>query len=407
MFDQVLTLTDLYENYAILAGLVFLVSLLLTPITGVIAQAIGIIDQPAHKRDQDDKTRSRRIHKKSMPKFGGIAIVIAFLVGILLALDAGLLQMDSYQLAHIVIGVIFLTIGGFLDDYYDLSSQTQLMVHFVAAFIITLSGIHIDLIEVMQVSINFEVITWEFSILDWPLSISPVSDLITILWIVGVINALNWVSGIDGLAAMMSLFAAVTMLFIGVRTEALFAAALAAILAGSISGFLPYNFPPARTFNGSIGDMVQGYLLAILAIISSAKLSTSLILLALPIIDAVWVVLGRLRRHRKEINNPLDILKISDKTHLHHRFLDMGFSVRQTLAIETIIFLGFCIMAYYFAGFSDQTLVVMIAVFTCFVLFVIVAIVRSMAIKRRANKVEEKPKAQVVEEESPEEQYTY
>jgi UDP-GlcNAc:undecaprenyl-phosphate GlcNAc-1-phosphate transferase len=281
------------------------------------------------------------------------------------------------------------------------------MVHFVAAFIITLSGIHIDLIEVMQVSINFEVITWEFSILDWPLSISPVSDLITILWIVGVINALNWVSGIDGLAAMMSLFAAVTMLFIGVRTEALFAAALAAILAGSISGFLPYNFPPARTFNGSIGDMVQGYLLAILAIISSAKLSTSLILLALPIIDAVWVVLGRLRRHRKEINNPLDILKISDKTHLHHRFLDMGFSVRQTLAIETIIFLGFCIMAYYFAGFSDQTLVVMIAVFTCFVLFVIVAIVRSMAIKRRANKVEEKPKAQVVEEESPEEQYTY
>jgi UDP-GlcNAc:undecaprenyl-phosphate GlcNAc-1-phosphate transferase len=155
--------------------------------------------------------------------------------------------------------------------------------------------------------------------------------------------------------------------------------------------------------------MTQGFLLAILAIVSGGKLTTSIIILALPLIDAAWVLLGRFIKHRQEIKNPLDLLAISDKTHLHHRLLDMGLTRRQTLFIEVTIFLIFCIAAYQLSGFSQQTVAVMVAVVACCVIFIIISLLSRRAKRLNIDKAKQTTQTQrkAVVDEAPEDKYAY
>ncbi|MFW5702813.1 MAG: MraY family glycosyltransferase [Candidatus Dojkabacteria bacterium] len=417
----------LYDAYLFVAFLSALIAFFLTPLTGSISRRLQAVDLPPHLRKNGDQTKERRIHKEVMPNLGGLAVFAGFLLTIMIVFFTNTSafqelqnifetqdRISSQQFWHIVFGVSLVAIAGFWDAWKDMPAKSQFLWQFVAALVITLGGIRIDFIQILGMSVEFEIIRWDFTLLGLDLSFSLLSDLITILWIVGLINAMNWVSGIDGLGGMMSAFASITFLFIAVKFDVVVAAILAAGLAGAILGFLPFNLPPAKTFNGSAGDMVQGYLLAILAIISGAKLTASIILLAIPIIDAVWVLSGRIKNNPDLWKNPMRIMSISDKSHLHHRLLDLGFSVKGTLVTEMTIFLAFCVAAYYFAGFRGEAVLAIGMVLIAFAILALISIWRNRKlIKRNAEgngqeqNQQPKTKSRIVREETPEEKYAY
>jgi UDP-GlcNAc:undecaprenyl-phosphate GlcNAc-1-phosphate transferase len=418
-----LELLQQYQDLIIIVIASFFVSLILTPVTGVIAHKIGAIDAPPDQRDRSDDTRFRRIHKTVMPSLGGVALIVALVVGLFLGYRLGFFQgITDQQIFHIALGLAIILMLGVRDSISDVNPKTQILLQIVAAVIITLSGIKINFIEILGINIPFDQLNWTLQMGQINLYIAPIADLITILWIVGLINAMNWVSGIDGLGAGMSGFASLTIMFISFKYGNIFSSALAAALFGAVSGFFPFNFPPAKTYNGTTGDMTQGFILAVLAMLSGAKLTASLILLAIPIIDAAWVLIGRYRRHKNELKSITDLLKVSDKTHLHHRFLALGLSIRQTLLIELSIFTVFCITAYYFAGFERETILVLVAGLLCLIIFTVISFLQKRRPQgattqetfgpgkiRRSNLAgstssSKKPK---VETQTPEEKYAY
>lgn len=404
-FEPIQTLFNQYQPLLPVVFISFLVALILTPLTGYLAVKVGAIDSPGGERDLRDHTKERRIHKIPMPRLGGIAVFVGIMVGVFLAIRIGLISADNQQLWHILLGMTVILILGYVDSRSDITGGAQFAFQILAALIVVVGGVKILNIDVLGLYLNFDVINFTVPIGPLTLYFSPLADIITLLWIVGLINVMNWVSGIDGLAAAMSIIGALTLTFIGIKTGAIFAAVLAAITFGGILGFLPFNFPPAKTFNGSIGDMLQGFLLAVLAILSGAKMTTSIILLALPIIDAVWVLIGRYFKHRRELHGLRDLLEISDKTHLHHRLMALGLSSKQTLGVELVIFFGFCIAAYQLAGFSNETVVAMVAILVCLLIFVVIKVVNALRAKR-TSRIRGENMAPI-NTETPEDRYAY
>jgi UDP-GlcNAc:undecaprenyl-phosphate GlcNAc-1-phosphate transferase len=402
-------LLEQYQNFFLLVGVVTVLSFLLAPIAGAIAMRIGAVDKPAQLRDRNDPTRFRKIHDVIMPQLGGAAVFVSFAIGAILAYQSGaLVGVSSQQLLMLSIAIFVIVALGFWDSITDVPARTQIMLQFLAAIIVTMAGIKILNIEILSTFINFDWANFTIPVAGLQLQFNLPADIITWVWIVGVVNAINWVDGIDGLSSSMVLFAALTLVFIGVKYEAMFAAVLAAILFGSVLGYLPFNLPPAKTYAGGIGVMFPGFLLSILAIMSGAKLSTALILLALPVIDAMWVLWGRFRNHRREIKSIFDLMRISDKTHLHHRLLDIGLSKKQALVAEISIFLVFCVAAYYLAGFSEGTVGILIALAFVLIVFTVVSILSRRAARRKPVLEKEKaaPKVKVATE-TPEEKYAY
>jgi UDP-GlcNAc:undecaprenyl-phosphate GlcNAc-1-phosphate transferase len=397
-----------YYFYIILLVAAALISFLFTPITGEISRRIGAVDVPGKLRNRNDPLRERKQHDDVMPNLGGLAIFFSILIMFIYLLVTQDIFHSNFEVAfHVILAVAIIAFMGWMDSSQDIPAAEQLAFQVVAALLITTAGIKISNIDVLYLNLNFDVVSWQMHIGSLVLYISPIADLITVVWIVGMINAMNWVSGIDGLAASISVFAAITLTLIGVKTGFVFAAMLSAITAGAVLGFLPFNLPPAKTFNGSIGDMLQGLLLSVLGIMSGAKLSVTIILLAIPIIDALWVIIGRLRRHKHEIRSIVDLMKISDKTHLHHRLLSLGLSIRQALLVELLIFLGFCVLAYYLAGFSNASIGLLIAIGFCVTIFLVISYLQ----RKKPEPVTEIPKEPgkevVISEETPEEKYAY
>jgi len=408
--EEILAIFSQYEGLLGIILVAGLTSFILTPLSGAIAFKIGAVDKPASMRDRGDKTRHRKIHDKIMPQLGGLAVTIGMVVGIFLAYQSGLMStIDSWQFTQILIGLAVIVMLGIWDDIVDVPAKTQFFIQIIAALIITSAGIRIDLVEILGLQLDFNVLEFTINLGERVLYFSPLADFITVIWIVGVVNAINWVDGIDGLSGTMAMVAAFTMMFIATRNSAVLAAVMAAVLGGAVFGYLPFNLPPAKTYSGSSGVMTQGFLLAILAIVSGGKLTTSIIILALPLIDAAWVLLGRYVRNRREIKGPLDLLAISDKTHLHHRLLDMGMSRRQTLFIEVTIFLIFCIAAYQLSGFSQQTVAVLVAVVACCLIFITISLLSRRAKRLNIDKTKQttEPQRKAVVDDAPEDKYAY
>lgn len=413
-FSQLQILITQYQQYFTIGMVALVVSFLATPFTGVLAHRMGAVDAPARLRERNDPNRSRKIHDTVMPLLGGVAIFVGFLVGVIIAAQSGFFSGHNQKLLHILLAVVLIIILGIWDAVRDVPAKPQFAFQILVALIIVSGGIKIEAIDMLGLDLSFNAINFTINLGSLTLYFSPIADLITIIWIVGLINAINWLDGIDGLATSISFFAAITMVFIsvkflGVNPLGVFGAAMGAALVGAILGYLPYNLPPAKTFGGSSGVFLEGLVLAVLAIISSRRLTASLVLLALPVVDAIWVLTGRYIKHRKEIKNPLDLLKISDKTHLHHRLLETGLSKKQTLGAEVGLFLLFCVAAYYIAGFSTETVLFLIAVALCLLLFVAIRFAQSKHKVREAKRIEAEeaaPKVRV-QHETPEEKYAY
>jgi UDP-GlcNAc:undecaprenyl-phosphate/decaprenyl-phosphate GlcNAc-1-phosphate transferase len=275
-----------------------LLSLGLTPIATRIATRTGAMDQPA----------PRRVHAQPTPRLGGLPIFIAFFG----AIGVSLLYPRSDpnelpRLAGLLIGSALVFAVGAYDDYRELKALPQLAAQVIAASIAAGAGVLIREIPNPFGGAPLAFETW-FAI------------LFTLFWLVGMMNTVNWLDGIDGLAGGVIVIAGAVMFVHTYRLEQYSITLLALALVGTVVGFLFFNFFPAKIFLGSAGANVLGLALGVLSIIGGAKVATALLVLGIPILDVAWQILSRLRAGKSPFS--------ADRGHLHHRLLDLGLSQR-------------------------------------------------------------------------------
>jgi UDP-GlcNAc:undecaprenyl-phosphate GlcNAc-1-phosphate transferase len=281
------------------------VAFLATPLVIRLAKLVGAIDVP---RD------NRRVHKVPTPRLGGLAIFLGFMVA--------LYYREGFkpEMFGILTGASIIVTLGFFDDMKPLPAKFKLIVQIIAAAIVIQSGVKINWVT-NPLYFMFPGIPYiHFGIWSYPL---------TLVWIVGVTNAINLVDGLDGLAAGISAISAVTLLIAAMSTGQELAAFLAAILAASTLGFLPYNFNPAKIFMGDTGALFLGFMLSVISVTGALKSAAALSILipifaiGLPIFDTLFAMVRRALSGKSMME--------ADKGHLHHRLLEAGMSQKQAV----------------------------------------------------------------------------
>ncbi len=285
----------------------FAFSFAATPIVYRFAFKIGAIDVP---RD------SRRMHKKPIPRLGGLAIIFGFTVAICCF---GHL---SRSLGAILAGAAIIAVMGVVDDCKNLDAKLKFCIQIIAALVVIIGG-----------NIRITVLTNPNIFSDNPYVILPdwLSGVTTVLWIVFITNAVNFIDGLDGLAAGVSAIMSVSLVFIAVRVGEYSVATVGLALMGACFGFLPFNFNPAKIFMGDTGSTFLGFMLATLSIQGVFKsyaiisFAVPLLILGLPLFDALFAMIRRIYHGQSPMT--------ADRGHLHHRLIDMGFSQKQTVFI--------------------------------------------------------------------------
>ena len=311
----------MWGDIAIAFLLAFIVAFMTTPYTIKIAHKIGAVDVPKDER---------RMHKKAMPKFGGPAVILGFLVSVIYLIivmsmenTINLFGSESYgmKLLGMFLGIVVLSITCIIDDIKTIRPIVKLFGQLVAA--------------VIAVSFGIRLGEFNLSFINNPLIEEIVSCVITVVWIVGVTNAINLIDGLDGLSSGISVISAISLLVIFVLNGSpLISIVLITALAGALVGFLPFNFTPAKTFIGDTGSNFLGFSLSIISILGVAKTYTfavivlPLIVLGLPIFDTLWAIIRRLIKGKS-----IKAIFKADKGHLHHRIVARGFGQKQAVLI--------------------------------------------------------------------------
>lgn len=330
----------LLTNISNLFGLTliaFAITFFITPLVGRIARKVGAIDLPANQRKRTERGLTTRLHAYPYPKLGGLAMVIAMAI----MLGGFLLTSESYSSVSnylgVFLGLAIVIILGFVDDIWEISPTTQLGLQFLAAFCVVISGVSINSISLLGVNVDFQIFNIVIQIGEYTTSLIFPAAIITILWIVGLINVINWVGGVDALNGTVTSIALVTLLILVASTGNLPLAGLIAIHLGAVLGVLPFNYNPGKIMYGSIGDYVNGYLLAIFAILGGARWSATLLILALPIADGMFVVYTRFRDYPELRSKPWQLFSISGYNHFHHRLLASGYTKKLVVLVEGAI----------------------------------------------------------------------
>ena len=311
----------MWGNIAIAFILAFIVSFMATPYTIKIAKKIGAVDVPKDKR---------RMHTKAMPKFGGPAVILGFIVSmiyliIIMSIEGSLDLFTELEygkkLLGVLLGIGVIAITGVLDDVKTLKPWQQLIGQVLAATIVVAFGTRI---EHLNIPFLYRIGLSE-----------AFSTILTIVWIVGVTNAINLIDGLDGLSSGISLISCISLLVIFLMNDSpMIATIIVTALSGALVGFLPYNFAPAKTFIGDTGSNFLGFMLAVVSILGVAKTYTMavivlpVIVLGLPIFDVIFAITRRVIKGKsiKAAFKP-------DKGHLHHRLVKKGFSQKQAVLI--------------------------------------------------------------------------
>jgi UDP-GlcNAc:undecaprenyl-phosphate/decaprenyl-phosphate GlcNAc-1-phosphate transferase len=278
----------------------FILSIVLTPLVKKLAYKIGATDKP----------NKRKVHQKIMPRLGGLAIFLSFIIGV------AIISPESPYTLGFIAGAFVIIITGVLDDMIELSAKVKMLGQIVAALLVILVGG--AQIEFIKIPFGGEL---EFGFMSIPL---------TILWIVGVTNAINLIDGLDGLAAGVSSIALITISVMAIFMNDVFVLTMASILLVSTLGFLFYNFHPAKIFMGDTGALFLGYMISVLALlgfknITVVSLIIPVIILGVPISDTFFAIIRRFVNKQP--------LSAPDKSHLHHCLLRLGYSHRQTVLI--------------------------------------------------------------------------
>ncbi|MDY3015178.1 MAG: MraY family glycosyltransferase [Evtepia sp.] len=295
----------------IMAALVaaMLISFIATPVVKSLAQKVGAIDVPKD---------GRRMHDHPIARMGGLAIFFGFLLSTLVFVPL------SRPLQGMLLGGVIIVILGVLDDIYALPALPKLIVQIVAALMAVMGG------NVIQVISNPNLFS------DNPYwSLGSLSIPISVIWIVAITNAVNLIDGLDGLAVGVATISSLTMLVIAMLVSEGVVALMMAALAGGCIGFMPYNLNPAKIFMGDTGSTFLGFILATVSIQGLFKFYTIIsfavpfLMLGLPLFDTCFAILRRVSKGQ----NPM----APDRSHVHHRLIDMGFNQKQAVSILYII----------------------------------------------------------------------
>jgi UDP-GlcNAc:undecaprenyl-phosphate GlcNAc-1-phosphate transferase len=328
-------------------GIAALLAYLLTPLAMRLATRAGAIDEP---------DSGRRIHLRPIPRAGGLAVMVAFVIIGLAALglqwqtelytsgrpwelDRWLLE--EYEIIAVFMGAVVAAAFGLIDDKWQIRARWQF------AFQLALAGFAILLgLQILEINNPLEFLGGVFA--DDTLVFEGIlAALVTALWIVGMINSINFIDGLDGLSTGVAIIAALTLGFVSLGYESSYqpmVALLCSVFAGALLGYLPWNFNPAKVFIGTTGVMVMGYLLAVLAILGSAKVAVALLILGVPIIDTFWIITRRLLSGHSPFT--------PDRGHIHHRLLDLGLSHRGVVLLIYAITIALAVISVLLAGGS-------------------------------------------------------
>lgn len=288
----------------------FLCSLAI-PLAGYAAGRLGAVDRPG----------PRRVHSYPTPRLGGLAVFLALALALLRN------QQYSAHLLGIAAGAAIIFVLGFLDDVRSLSARTRLFWQVAAAAVTAGAGLKLTFAQHLP---GGEVLSF----------------VLTVLWLVGITNAFNFMDGIDGLASAMG--AVCSLLFVGIawNSSQYEVAFLSAALAGACSGFLTVNWHPARMFLGDGGSTLIGFLLGCLAVYGSwatgnpaVALSTPLLVLGIPVFDIIYTTISRVKNG--QVSTVKEWLEYTGRDHFHHRLMKLGLGVRQTVAF--ILLLNLCL----------------------------------------------------------------
>ena len=310
--------SDLQTMGWVAAALVtaMVVALIATPVVKSLAFKVGAVDVPKD---------NRRMHDHPIPRMGGLAIFFGFILSVLLYVEM------TPQFRGMLLGGVIIVVLGIFDDIYALGAKFKLVIQIIAALVAVLSG------NVIEIISNPNVFSpnpwWDLGWLSYPA---------TVLWIVAITNAVNLIDGLDGLACGVSTISALTMLVISLAVADAPVAIVMAALAGACIGFLPYNLNPAKIFMGDTGSTFLGFILAVMSIQGLFKFYTIIsfavpfLMLGLPIFDTCFAFIRRIA-HGQSPMHP-------DRSHVHHRLIDMGFNQKQAVAVLYIIsaILGLC-----------------------------------------------------------------
>ncbi len=286
-----------------------LISFIATPVVKSLAEKVGAVDVPKD---------GRRMHDHPIPRMGGLAIFLGFLLSTLVFVPL------STSLRGMLLGGVIIVVLGIIDDIHALPAMPKFIVQIIAALIAVLHG---NVIEVLSNPNIFSDNAY------WVLG--PWAIPFSVIWIVAITNAVNLIDGLDGLAVGVATISSLTMLVIAMLVSDSLVALMMAALAGSCIGFLPYNHNPAKIFMGDTGSTFLGFVLATVSIQGLFKFYTIIsfavpfLMLGLPLFDTCFAILRRLSKGQ----NPMS----PDRSHVHHRLIDMGFNQKQAVAILYVI----------------------------------------------------------------------
>lgn len=307
-------------DIAIAFLLAFITSYVFTPYSIRLARKVKAVDRPKD---------NRKVHRKIMPRLGGIAIVIGFLMSsiyliIVMVIDKNLdIFKNNYyiRLLGFFLGIIILEIFCYFDDTKGIKPIVKLIGQLIAAIIVVSSGIVMDKIVIVK---SHAIISNEIFL-----------RIFSVFWIIVITNAINLLDGLDGLSSGISLISSICLIIIFTLNKSpIISIIFATALAGSLLGFLPFNFNPARTFMGDTGSNFIGFALAVISILGIAKTYTAIIIIvpllvfALPIFDTSFAIVRRIVKEKS-----LKAIFKADRGHLHHKLIDKGYTQKQAVYI--------------------------------------------------------------------------
>lgn len=278
------------------------VTFVLTPVVKNFAIRIGAVDKPD----------ARKVHHGLIPRLGGLAIYVGFMVSVIATIGF------TYEMVGIMVGATFLIAVGIADDVYSLPPKVKLLGQIIAAAIpVVIFNINIEWIDVPRLGIVYLP-----EIISLPL---------TIFWIIGFVNTVNLIDGLDGLAAGIATIASIAIALLAFQMGQWVAAAAMIAMTGACLAFLQYNFNPAKIFMGDTGSMFLGYIISAVSVMGSMKtvatavLIVPLLALTVPITDTLLAIVRR-KSSGVPIFSP-------DKNHLHHRLLAKGLNQKQVVLV--------------------------------------------------------------------------